>query len=155
MKKLQFLLIFLLLVSPAYGQIDLNIIARIESNYNPLAYNKYSQARGMYQITPIALLDYNQQTRSKIPLNSLYNSQIAFKIANWYLNQRIPQLLQSGDFPIKIEYILICYNFGYGNFKKWYRKGADFNDLPNETKQYILKYRKNMNQIKERRKYDY
>ena len=40
--------------------VNYDAIAQIESSGNPKAFNKKSKARGLLQITPIALADWNQ-----------------------------------------------------------------------------------------------
>lgn len=123
-------------------EIDLNIISKIESSDNPLAYNRISQARGLYQITPICLEDYNNaHPTTTIALNSLYNPQVARKVATWYIT-RLKQIMAKNGISCQISHILISYNWGIGNFLKWHKAGGNFNNLPKETQNYILKYQK-------------
>ena len=114
--------------------IILSIIAIIESSNNPLAYNQKTQARGLYQITPICLKEWNNFHSSEhYTLNDLFNPQVNEKIAKWYLTKRIPQMLRYYKKPVTIENILICYNAGI----KYVLKG----EIPKETKEYIQKYK--------------
>ena len=114
--------------------IILSIIAIIESSNNPLAYNPKTQARGLYQITPICLKEWNNFHPSEhYALNDLFNPQVNEKIAKWYLTKRIPQMLRYYKKPVTIENILICYNAGI----KYVLKGV----IPEETKEYIQKYK--------------
>lgn len=136
MKKLIFLLIFLLVSSNLFAStVDLSVVSKIESSNNPKAYNKNSQAIGLFQITPICLKEYNvfhpQKTFNK---QDLFNPKINTIIAKWYLNKRIPQMLSYYKKPVTIENILICYNAGI-SFTKSYK-------LPKETQNYIKKYKK-------------
>ena len=113
-------------------RINLDILSFIESSNNPLAYNKISQARGIFQITPICLKDYNNENRTKIALQSLFDPQIAELVAKWYLETRIPFFLQNKGIPITIANVLWAYNAGIGNVVKGIK--------PKETKDYIKKY---------------
>ena len=117
--------------------IILSIIAQIESGNNPSAYNPKSHAIGLYQITPICLKEYNSFHKTKYTEKDLYEPVINEKIASWYLNKRIPQMLKYYKYPATVENILICYNWGIGNFLKWKERKAE---LPKETKEYIEKY---------------
>jgi soluble lytic murein transglycosylase-like protein len=115
-------------------KIDLNKIKQIESSGNPLAYNPTSQARGLYQITPICLKEYNNFHTKKYSTQDLFNPTINEKIAKWYLTKRIPQMLRYYNKPITTSNILISYNAGIN----YVVKGLS---LPTETRNYIQKYK--------------
>lgn len=111
------------------SMIDLSIIGKIESEGKNLADN--GKAKGFYQITAICLKDYNNFHKVKYSQKDLFNYSINEKIAFWYINIRIPQLLKSKGLPISKENVLISYNCGYTCINK---------PLPKETKQYLKKY---------------
>ena len=80
--------IMILFYAIAHGEeVDMNRIKMIESSGNPMAYNEGSQARGLYQITPICLADYNKYHEENIHLNQLFIPEQNFKVANWYMNK--------------------------------------------------------------------
>jgi len=137
-----FIFIIFLLVSPAFAQeIDLSVISTIESSNNPYAYNPKTEARGLFQITPICLREWNNfHPNEQYSLDDLFDPQINTKIAKWYLTRRIPQMLRYYKKPVTIENILICYNAGI----KYVLKG----EIPEETRKYIEKYKR----LKRRRK---
>ena len=115
--------------------INLDAISRIESGFNPIAYNRGSGARGLNQITDIALNDYNQFHRdNRKTMNDMWDPQKNTHVAAWYLQERIPQLLQAFKLPVTLENVLWAYNGGIGNVKK--------NRMADETKGYINKYKK-------------
>lgn len=146
-----FVAVFLLVAVAGASEIDLSIIAKIESNNNPkaISYKGAKYGRGLYQISEFALTDYNAwHPTSKIDSKALFEPIEAQKVAGWYLSSRIPSLLRLGAFPLEIDYILICYNWGFGNFRKWYNAGADYNKLPQETKQYLKKYHNLSNNVR-------
>ena len=116
------------------GLICLSAVQAIESSGDPLAYNKHSGARGLYQITEICLADYNQYHTQQYTLEQLYDPEINEKIAAWYLLVRIPQMLDHYNIIITPDNILWAYNAGIGKV----RKGI----MPEETKNYIKKYHK-------------
>ena len=114
-------------------EIDMNIIARIESSSNPFAYNPRTKATGLYQITPICLKEFNQYKKKNYTLFSLFNPKRNYEVANWYMNKRIPQMLKYYGKEDTIVNRLICYNAGISYV---------VNNLPlkKETKEYIEKY---------------
>ena len=134
--KILILLIVLLLAGcnqkPIWAEVNLQIIAQIESSNNPSAYNKSSGAVGLYQITTICLEDYNQLNKRQYALNEMFDPNKAYIVANWYMNKRILQLLKHYKLPDNLSNRLWCYNAGIGQCKK----GV----LPTETRNYILKY---------------
>ena len=116
----------------AWAEIDLRIIAQIESSNNPNAYNKGSGAVGLYQITAICLEDYNQTHRHQFQLNEMFDAVKAEVVARWYLKQRIPALLRHYHIEDTLENRLWAYNAGIGRVVKGI--------MPEETKNYIIKY---------------
>lgn len=117
----------------AHGElVDLWIIAKIESNFNNLAYNKASGALGMFQIVDVCLKDYNACHKAKISKNDLKNALMSKRVANWYLNKRIPQLIKQKGARDTIKNRLIAYNAGHCYVNKKH--------IPKETRLYIKKY---------------
>jgi hypothetical protein len=128
------ILIFgLVWVSWAHAEIpDMAIIQKIESNGNPNAYNKYSGARGLHQITAVVLQEYNQFNKTRYTKNDLFNAAINTKIANWYMNIRITQLLKAYRRPLTLVNYQKYYNAGIRSVIRGY--------MPAETANYIKKY---------------
>lgn len=136
-KRIIFLALVMLILSicSAYAdQVNLDHIARIESNFNARAYNRHSGARGMYQVTLVCLDDYNQFHKAKISKNELFLAARCREVADWYLNMRIPQLLRKYGKEVNISNQLWAYNAGIGRVVKGIK--------PVETKRYIKKYYK-------------
>lgn len=113
--------------------INMQKIMHIESAGNPTAVSR-AGAIGLYQIMPVVLQEYNQFHGQKYTRKNLYNPEINTKIANWYINFRIPQLLQHYKKPDTVENRLKCYNAGIRSVVQNY--------TPAETKKYIAKYRR-------------
>ena len=71
------------------------------------------------------------------------------QVADYYLNKRIPQMLDYYKIPDSIDNRLMAYNWGIGNVEKLYKMEKNVGDikdlteryLPQETKDYIIKYR--------------
>lgn len=114
-------------------EIDLNKIITIESAGNPRAYNRYSNARGLCQITPVCLKDYNLFHKVKYSSNDLFTLAINKVIASWYLEIRIPQLLRHYGKEVNTRNILVSYNAGISYVVR-------NKPLPKETRGYIKKY---------------
>ena len=120
--------------TPAHAEdINLERIAWIESRHQAMAYNARSGATGMYQITEGALTDFCRLTGVYYNINDMYEPQKAAKVANWYLNERIPQLLRHYHKADTVENRLIAYNAGILAVLK--------GRLPKETANYIKQYK--------------
>ena len=129
-------------------EINLDIISVIESSGNNMAYNFKSGATGQYQITKSCLNDYNKHAAENgltlLNLTDMYEPKYAYMVSNWYLNEHIPDLLWNYDIPDTITSRLIAYNWGIGNLRKWFKHGSHWNQLPKETRNYVIKYFKEL-----------
>ena len=119
------------------ADIDLAILADIESSGNPLALNEHSGAMGLYQIMPKgkkgALDEWNQyHPKEQYRDDDLYDKDINTKIASWYIGERIPKMLKYFKHPDTLENRLTAYNAGIS------RVGCE---IPKETQDYINKYK--------------
>jgi hypothetical protein len=82
------------LVKAHAEDINLDVIADIESGHEPLAYNKESGAVGEYQITQGVISTYNFEfPDGKCNLEEMYIPYEDHAVANWFINQRIPYWL--------------------------------------------------------------
>lgn len=138
MRKYVLVVLSLLFCSTAFAEtINLDAIKQIESKSNRWAYNKNSQARGLYQITPVVLDEYNhlgpEYDFRHFQENDLFIPSVNERIASWYLRERIPQMLRYYKKPETVENILISYNAGINYV-------VSGNPLPLETLSYIQKY---------------
>jgi soluble lytic murein transglycosylase-like protein len=122
---------------PALSQetrVNLEAIKRIESHGNPKAFNKGSGARGLYQITPIVVKEWNNfhptQTMSNDDMFDPKNNEL---VASWYLFSRIPEMLRYYKEEVSVRNILVAYNAGI----KYVTEHAE---LPEETSFYLQKY---------------
>lgn len=128
--------IFLLVVFTLANaeEIDMDKIMMIESSGNPLAYRKADDSIGLFQITPVVLKEWNnfhpkeQHTRA-----DLWNPVVNKKIADWYINKRIPQMLKYYGKPDTVPNRITAYNAGINYVVK-------DKPLPRITKLYIKKY---------------
>jgi soluble lytic murein transglycosylase-like protein len=120
--------------------VDLDKIIKLESSGNHLALNCKTGARGLLQITPIVLFEFNNYHRTKnggadlYQLNDLYVAKVNIRVGTWYLKKRIPQLLRAYEEPLTLRNVLICWNAGiyYVN-----EKGVS---LPYQTQRFIEDY---------------
>jgi len=121
--------------------VNIGKIISMESSGDPLAYNEYSEARGLMQITPIVLEEWNQFNSSQQhTLEDLFNPEINKKIGTWYLGRIKNHYLPHYGLEETIENILIAYNHGIVNLSKMENE-KDFDSLPLETREYIEKYK--------------
>ena len=121
------------------SEVNLDIIATIESNHNPKAVSfrgpKYG--RGMYQVSEVCLDEYNYYVQrpanaSNLPPDALFSPETCLKVAKWYLEVRIPQMLKYYGIEDTIDNRLWAYSAGIGRVVKGI--------MPDETKKYLIKY---------------
>jgi hypothetical protein len=118
----------------ARAEIDMDRIAMIESSGNPLAWNKADDSRGLFQITPICLKEWNNfHPKNQYSMDDLWNPIINREIAEWYITKRIPQMIRYYGKPVTDENIIISYNAGISYVK------TD-KPLPQVTRDYLRKY---------------
>jgi len=117
-------------------QINMEAIKQIESSGNPRAWNKKEDGRGLYQVGPAVLKEWNdshpaQQYKSDDLWDAITNKKLAF----WYMNIRIPQMLRAYGIKDTKENRIIAYNAGirYLTQKK---------PIPQTTRKYLAKYAK-------------
>jgi len=122
--------------------INVNKIAQIESNNNPRAINRKSGARGLCQIIKPTWEECVRLMGEDWLWSDAFDPVKNRKVADFYLNVRIPQMLRFYSIPDTSEIRLACYNWGVGNVKRAADKhGVDFLVVaPEETKNYIRKY---------------
>ncbi len=110
----------------------LNAVATWETRgqFNLDAYNRGSGARGIFQLTPIALKQVKMDTALSVDPRNPYQSSTAAAI----LLARASRLF-SGE----VALMLIAYNAGEGTAKKFIRNVAETGrgKLPIETRDYI------------------
>ena len=116
------------------GEVDMNIIAQIESSGNPLAHNIRTGARGLYQIRKIAWEDVQNhypELKKYDYLEYCYNSKISRLFAKKYFNI-LKKYLKYYNKPITIKNLLYAYNAGIGNLIN--------GRIPKESIEYVKKY---------------
>jgi hypothetical protein len=141
------LVIGLLFCTVVYAHpINMKALAQIESSNNPKAYNKKTQARGLYQITPVVLKQFteahpknwksqedNRKVARDLRPEELFIEYINGEIADWYVNWLSHRCYVPDD-------ILISWNWGYGHWRKWANNRGNENWLPKETRDFLKKY---------------
>lgn len=110
--------------------INMDAIMQIESSGDANAKSP-AGAIGLFQIRQPALTDFNRVHETNYIMNDLYDPRINYLVADFYL-QWVWDVCGRN-----IKDALICYNFGYGNWRK-YKRGVY--SLPQETLNYIQKY---------------
>lgn len=129
-------IVLLVVVPRARGEeiVDMHKIMMIESHGDPLAWRKQDDSIGLYQITPIVLKEWNNfHSGQKHVRRDLFNPAVNTKIARWYLNQRIPQMLRAYGRPVTIENVIVAYNAGISYV-------VNRKPLPRITRAYLVKY---------------
>lgn len=104
-------------------ELNINSFKQIESHGYPRAYNRRSGARGLMQIVPSVLKEWNHLHPSQeYNLDDLFNSRINVKIGTWYLDRIKNHYLPHYGIKPSIENIIIAYNWGIGNLQKSIRE---------------------------------
>jgi hypothetical protein len=136
MKKVV-LMLSMLFCGTAYAsevKVNMDVIKKIESNGNPLAHNRSSGARGLYQITNIVLVEFNQYNKTHYKPSDLYIPYVNEQIASWYMNKRIPAIFKHFKVADTIQNRIIAWNAGIVYARNGY--------APKETRKFIAKYNK-------------
>lgn len=114
--------------------LDLELIKMIESSGKLTKEVGPAGERGLYQITPGVWKDYNQAKKRKPgPLDALFDPATAKRVADWYLDWLHFRCKTPQD-------TIIAWNWGIGNWRKWKARGANYDELPQVTKDYLKKY---------------
>lgn len=114
-------------------QIDMEAIQEIESGGNPEVVGKAGEV-GLYQIMPVVRKSYNERTGHGYSRGDLFDPGINFKIASWYMNERIPQMLRYYGIPVTVRSVIWAYNAGIGRVVDGI--------MPSITESYLRKYRR-------------
>jgi len=129
-------LLFVLALWAFAEEVDMSIIAQIESSSNPMAisYKGAKYGRGLCQISEVCLKEYNEYTFCPdYTVEELFIAKVNLKIADWYMNKRIPSMLRYYGVEDTVDNRLWAYNAGIGRVVN----GV----MPEETKRYIEKYK--------------
>lgn len=92
--------------------IDMGKIAYIESSGCKNLVGDNGKALGCYQLHSGVVAEYNQYKRASYRHKDVMRKDIGFKIANWYINKRIPAMLRHYGKPDTLENRLTAYNMG-------------------------------------------
>ena len=118
-------------------------IIRIESGYDNTAYNTKSKARGLMQITPIVLKEWNEfNPKEKYSKNKLFDPEVNIKIGKWYLFPRIANhYLPFYELNKDVPNILTAWDWGIGNLVNLKGNAIEnLHRLPKETNNYIKEF---------------
>lgn len=94
--------------------VDMGKIAHIESSGCKNLVGDNGKALGCYQLHKGVVAEYNQYKRALYRHDDAMRPDIGLKIANWYMNTRIPAMLKHYGKPDTLENRLTAYNMGIG-----------------------------------------
>lgn len=114
-------------------RVDLDAIEQIESSGCVQKQGRYEHAVGCFQITAPVVVEWNQFNAKKIKHDDLMDNDLNRRVADWYLNKRIPAMIRHFKKPDTIENRLIAYNAGIAYVKSG-------KPIPVITKKYLEKY---------------
>ena len=124
------------------SEINIDAIIQIESAGDQFAisYKGIKHGAGIAQISSICHKEYLDHNPTEIlPERGLFDKDYNIKIAKWYFDRIKNHYLKGKG---TIDDCLICYNWGYGNWRKWNMAGRDYKRLPKETLNYLSLYEK-------------
>ena len=114
-------------------------VIKAESNGYSKVVSKMG-AKGKMQIMPGTLREYNQINKTNYTEEDLMNPTINEKIGRWYLFKRLPEIIDSKNIPKSLYTLLVSYNRGAENVKKWLaNQKGEFHTQPKETQNYVKK----------------
>ena len=126
-----------------HNEINLDYIGHIESKNKADTKDSPKGARGQYQImrgtwsecTELMGVSWNFDTDARDPVKNR-------KVADFYINTRIPNLLKCYNIPDSVQARLACYNWGIGRVNKAYKKyGTGWAEhVCKETADYLRQY---------------
>lgn len=126
----------------AGAEVSLDALAMIESSNKPWKFNPKTKATGLFQITPIALKDFNNEVGSSLKLKDMYIEEKNAHVAIWTLEERIPQFIKVYKLKDDLLTRIAIWNWGIDNTINWHRSGAKFRELPLETRNFYKKYKR-------------
>lgn len=132
--------------------------AYAESRYKSNAQSG-AGARGLFQIMPSVLSDYNLKNNANYTVDDLYNDTINSQIRNWYFEDLMNRGWNTKNNPsdsIRVAKALAAYNYGSGNVVNQLNKakaaGVDIYNgwgwlvnMPKETRDYVNFVLRNQN----------
>jgi len=112
-------------------------IAKAESSMSPIARNRKTRAKGLYQLTPICLKDLRERWGLLVdPFDPIQATEGAAVYISWLMRR----------FPEDIRLVLAAWNWGIGNVQKWLRNEKE---MPKETKNFIEKVLKEYERMRD------
>ena len=115
----------------------LDAIIHVESSHNPRAYNRYTKARGLTQITPVAWKELVKHHRAKYAVLSfwrdMHDPEIARQAGEDYL-YLLQKFLRAKRIPVNLDNLLAAYVWGPGNLSRY-----GLNRAPRVVKRYVTK----------------
>lgn len=104
-----------------------------ESSWRPYVISPKGY-RGLMQLGPLALEDYNARFKTAYKIEDLFNPHINVRVGIWYLSW-----IRDNFTGKNKQDVLICYNWGVGHYKIWDSEGRNWEKLPWETRDLIKK----------------
>ncbi len=135
---------FVIAVKPVSTDIDLSIIAVIESGGNKRAHVRGADSRGLYQLRIDAWTDSIKGLNKKYDFyNWKHVDRYSAEVADYYFHKRIPEMLRAHKIPVNYQTVIAAWNFGITNLTELYRKDKArwMNKLPKVTRIYIDSYK--------------
>ena len=132
MRVVVVVVMLMMLSGSAKAKVDLAVIGKIESSGNPKAVGDGGKSVGLYQVSEIALKDYNQYHSVKVSKKELFQVEVSERVASWLVEVRIPQMLKHFKQEVSNKNVIWAYNCGI--------QCVIDKRVPPVTEQYFQKY---------------
>ena len=122
------------------SEMDMEIIADIESSGNPDTPDSPEGARGLCQIMPRTWAECTKRMGVEWSFEiDAHDGEKSLAVGTWYMNYRIPQMLNYYKIEDTYENRIISYSWGIGKLRQY--KSGKIKKLKKETADYLVKYR--------------
>lgn len=91
-----------------------------ESEYKIDARNSKSGARGLMQITPIALKEYNRFNSPRLTFDDMWDPELNVIVGTWLLEYYVERLTYLNGVEPTYQQLYVAYNAGYVDCWKYY-----------------------------------
>lgn len=96
------------------NSVDMGKIAFIESSGCKNMVGDNGKALGCYQLHEGVVIDYNKAHKTAFKHKDVMNKAIGLRVADWYMNQKVPAMLKHYGKPDTVENRITAYNMGIG-----------------------------------------
>ena len=118
---------------PWFNEAFITRVIWTESEFNPSAFNRRSGATGLFQITPIAVAEYNRFNRPHLTMNQMWDPYYNEIVGRWLLEYYYERIIANGLTPTP-DLLYVTFNAGITcgirHYRTHYSRGIHPNGTP-------------------------